>query len=140
MSSTTYPKRTGTDRRADFLAVFPTIVEELLEYMNQEGMPKDAVDWFEKVSWGGGAFCSAFSFLFFFSFLLFFLAFSPFCRESFMYAPSPTLFLVLLSFLSIIIFCFLLSLFSLYWRKKTIQACIRDDGWLNNISKLNPTR
>jgi hypothetical protein len=49
MSSSTYPARTG-DSRKDFLAVFPQIVDELLTYMKGEGMPQDAVKWFEDVS------------------------------------------------------------------------------------------
>ncbi len=37
-------------RRQDFEAVFPKLVDELLDYMRHEGMPKDAVDWYSKVS------------------------------------------------------------------------------------------
>lgn len=37
------------DRRKRFEAVFPVIAEELLGYIRGEGMPVDAVDWYEKV-------------------------------------------------------------------------------------------
>ena len=37
------------DRRKRFEAVFPVIAEELLGYIRGEGMPVDAVEWFEKV-------------------------------------------------------------------------------------------
>ncbi|KAH8084134.1 putative ERG20-farnesyl-pyrophosphate synthetase [Filobasidium floriforme] len=47
-STTTYPARTGESRK-DFLAVFPLIVDELLTYMKKEGMPQDAVKWYEDV-------------------------------------------------------------------------------------------
>lgn len=57
MATSTYPQRTGTDRRADFLAVFPTIVDELLEYMKQERMPEDAVAWFKEVSYRSWWYC-----------------------------------------------------------------------------------
>lgn len=50
-STTTYPARTGESRK-DFLAVFPLIVDELLTYMKKEGMPQDAVKWYEDVSPG----------------------------------------------------------------------------------------
>ncbi|WWC71686.1 uncharacterized protein I206_105644 [Kwoniella pini CBS 10737] len=36
-------------RRAKFEAVFDVIAEELLNYVKGEGMPKDAVEWYEKV-------------------------------------------------------------------------------------------
>ncbi|CAD6567840.1 MAG: Farnesyl pyrophosphate synthetase [Tremellales sp. Tagirdzhanova-0007] len=36
------------DRRKRFEAVFPVIAEELLGYIRGEGMPVDAVEWFEK--------------------------------------------------------------------------------------------
>lgn len=45
----TYPARTGESRQ-DFLNVFPLIVDELLTYMKKEGMPRDAVKWYEDVS------------------------------------------------------------------------------------------
>lgn len=44
---------TATDkaaRRKRFEDVFPVIAEELSQYLKGEGMPKDAVDWYEKVS------------------------------------------------------------------------------------------
>jgi hypothetical protein len=50
-STTTYLARTGESRK-DFLAVFPLIVDELLTYMKKEGMPQDAVKWYEDVSPG----------------------------------------------------------------------------------------
>jgi hypothetical protein len=37
-------------RRKRFEDVFPVIAEELSQYLKGEGMPKDAVDWYEKVS------------------------------------------------------------------------------------------
>ena len=36
-------------KRAKFDAVFPILREELLGYLKQEGMPTDAVDWFQRV-------------------------------------------------------------------------------------------
>jgi hypothetical protein len=39
-------------RRQRFEDVFPVIAEELLGYVRGEGMPLDAVEWFEKVSYG----------------------------------------------------------------------------------------
>ncbi|KAK6910598.1 farnesyl diphosphate synthase [Kwoniella mangroviensis CBS 10435] len=36
-------------RRAKFEAVFDVIAKELLDYVKGEGMPKDAVEWYEKV-------------------------------------------------------------------------------------------
>jgi farnesyl diphosphate synthase len=36
-------------RRARFEAVFPKLADELLSYTRGEGMPKDAVEWYEKV-------------------------------------------------------------------------------------------
>lgn len=39
-------------RRKRFEDVFPVIAEELLGYTRGEGMPQDAVEWFEKVSYG----------------------------------------------------------------------------------------
>ena len=39
-------------RRQKFLDVFPVIVGELTDYLKGEGMPGDAVEWFDKVrSW-----------------------------------------------------------------------------------------
>lgn len=35
--------------RADFEAVFPKLVEELTGYAGGFGLPKQALDWFEKV-------------------------------------------------------------------------------------------
>jgi farnesyl diphosphate synthase len=37
-------------RRKRFEDVFPVIAEELLGYVRGEGMPKDAVEWYERVS------------------------------------------------------------------------------------------
>jgi farnesyl diphosphate synthase len=37
-------------RRKRFEDVFPVIAEELLGYVRGEGMPQDAVEWFERVS------------------------------------------------------------------------------------------
>lgn len=37
-------------RRKRFEDVFPVIAEELLGYVRGEGMPADAVEWYEKVS------------------------------------------------------------------------------------------
>lgn len=37
-------------RRKRFEDVFPVIAEELLGYIRGEGMPQDAVEWYEKVS------------------------------------------------------------------------------------------
>jgi hypothetical protein len=42
-------------RRKRFEDVFPVIAEELLGYIKGEGMPKDAVEWYEKVC----QFCSS---------------------------------------------------------------------------------
>lgn len=36
-------------RRKRFEDVFPIIADELLGYVKGEGMPKDAVDWYENV-------------------------------------------------------------------------------------------
>ena len=36
-------------KRQKFDAVFPKLREELLAYLNQEGMPQDAVSWFQRV-------------------------------------------------------------------------------------------
>lgn len=36
-------------RRKRFEDVFPIIADELLGYVKGEGMPKDAVEWYEKV-------------------------------------------------------------------------------------------
>jgi hypothetical protein len=46
-------------RRKRFEDVFPVIAEELLGYIKGEGMPKDAVEWYEKVC----QFCSPLTFL-----------------------------------------------------------------------------
>jgi hypothetical protein len=40
-------------RRKRFEDVFPVIAEELLGYVRGEGMPQDAVEWFERVSEDG---------------------------------------------------------------------------------------
>ena len=37
-------------RRKRFEDVFPIIAEELTAYVRGEGMPKDAVEWYERVS------------------------------------------------------------------------------------------
>lgn len=37
-------------RRKRFEDVFPIIADELLAYVKGEGMPEDAVTWYEKVS------------------------------------------------------------------------------------------
>lgn len=37
-------------RRARFEKVFDQIAEELLTYVKGEGMPKDAVEWYQKVN------------------------------------------------------------------------------------------
>ena len=37
-------------KRAKFEAVFPILREELLAYLKQEGMPSDAITWFQRVS------------------------------------------------------------------------------------------
>lgn len=37
-------------RRARFEKVFDQIAEELLTYVKGEGMPKDAVEWYQRVS------------------------------------------------------------------------------------------
>lgn len=37
-------------RRKRFEDVFPVIAEELTSYVRGEGMPKDAVEWYERVS------------------------------------------------------------------------------------------
>jgi farnesyl diphosphate synthase len=42
-------------RRKRFEDVFPVIAEELLGYVRGEGMPQDAVEWFERVSGDGVA-------------------------------------------------------------------------------------
>lgn len=40
--------------REQFLGVWPSLRDELVEYMQGEKMPKDAVDWFRSVSsWKG---------------------------------------------------------------------------------------
>jgi farnesyl diphosphate synthase len=36
-------------RRKRFEDVFPIIADELLAYVKGEGMPQDAVEWYEKV-------------------------------------------------------------------------------------------
>ena len=36
-------------KRAKFDAVFPVLREELLAYLKQEGMPADAVEWYQRV-------------------------------------------------------------------------------------------
>ncbi len=36
-------------RRAKFEAVYPILREELLAHLKQEGMPADAVFWFQRV-------------------------------------------------------------------------------------------
>ena len=36
-------------KRQKFEAVFPVLRDELLAYLKQEGMPTDAVDWFQRV-------------------------------------------------------------------------------------------
>jgi farnesyl diphosphate synthase len=36
-------------RRKRFEDVFPVIAEELTAYVRGEGMPKDAVEWYERV-------------------------------------------------------------------------------------------
>lgn len=36
--------------RAKFLAVWPSLRDELLAYLDQNNMPQDARDWFERVS------------------------------------------------------------------------------------------
>ena len=36
-------------KRAKFEAVYPVLREELLAYLKQEGMPADAVSWFQRV-------------------------------------------------------------------------------------------
>jgi hypothetical protein len=40
----------AASKRDQFLAVFPKLVDELIEYMDKEGMPQDAKDWYKKVS------------------------------------------------------------------------------------------
>jgi len=37
--------------RDKFLAVWPGLRDELLGYLDNENMPKDAHDWFKRVSW-----------------------------------------------------------------------------------------
>ena len=37
-------------KRAKFDAVFPVLREELLAYLKQEGMPADAIEWYQRVS------------------------------------------------------------------------------------------
>ncbi|KAI5450359.1 Farnesyl pyrophosphate synthetase [Naganishia albida] len=39
----------SANRRERFLSIFPQIVEELTAYLKKEGMPKDAVEWYERV-------------------------------------------------------------------------------------------
>lgn len=36
-------------KRDAFLAVWPSLATELVDYLRGEGMPKDAVDWFQRV-------------------------------------------------------------------------------------------
>ncbi len=36
-------------KRAKFEGVYPVLREELLAYLKQEGMPQDAVAWFQRV-------------------------------------------------------------------------------------------
>ena len=36
-------------KRQKFEAVFPVLREELLGYLKQEGMPTDAVEWYQRV-------------------------------------------------------------------------------------------
>ena len=40
----------SANRRERFLSVFPRIVEELTANLQKEGMPKDAVEWYQRVS------------------------------------------------------------------------------------------
>lgn len=47
------PKMSSANRRERFLSIFPQIVEELTAYLKKEGMPKDAVEWYERVSMDG---------------------------------------------------------------------------------------
>jgi farnesyl diphosphate synthase len=44
------PSTDKAARRKRFEDVFPIIADELLTYVKGEGMPKDAVEWYEKVS------------------------------------------------------------------------------------------
>ena len=45
-SESTAPKAA---RRQRFESIFPIIAYELLEYIKGESMPKDAIEWYEKV-------------------------------------------------------------------------------------------
>ncbi|KAJ9126496.1 glycerol channel [Naganishia onofrii] len=40
---------TTANRRERFLSIFPQIVDELTAYLQKEGMPKDAVEWYQRV-------------------------------------------------------------------------------------------
>jgi hypothetical protein len=50
MSTTGTSSDDKAARRKRFEDVFPLIADELLGYIKGEGMPKDAVEWYEKVS------------------------------------------------------------------------------------------
>jgi farnesyl diphosphate synthase len=41
-------------RRQRFEDVFPVIAKELSDHLKGEGMPKDAVEWYERVRWACG--------------------------------------------------------------------------------------
>lgn len=40
----------SADKRQQFLAVWPALADELVQYMEGEKMPQEAVDWFRRVS------------------------------------------------------------------------------------------
>lgn len=40
----------AASRRQNFESVFPTVRDELVQYVKDRGIPQDAVDWFAKVS------------------------------------------------------------------------------------------
>lgn len=49
-SSNGQTKADKAARKQKFLDVFPIISKELVGYVKGEGMPEDAVGWYEKVS------------------------------------------------------------------------------------------
>ena len=44
------PSSDKSARKSRFEGVFPLIVQELVGYLKGEGMPSDAVEWYERVS------------------------------------------------------------------------------------------
>lgn len=49
-SSPPRPTMSSASKRDAFLAVWPSLATELVDYLRAEGMPQDAVSWFQRVS------------------------------------------------------------------------------------------